>query len=102
MCAVTFALNGASKGAQRRLRASVFERDEDQACGAPSGPGAPSPDSQAEYTHAIRPCYQTFFEAALACGGSPYTLLAGSFLQRAHCNEVFVTNLPKIFGVQRE
>jgi len=28
-----------------------------------------------KYTHAIRPCYQTFFEAALACGGTPYTLL---------------------------
>jgi len=38
-------------------------------------PGAPSPDSQAEYTQAIRPCYPTFFEAALAFGGSPYTLL---------------------------
>ena len=26
LCGLTFALNGASKGAKRRLRASVFER----------------------------------------------------------------------------
>jgi hypothetical protein len=38
-------------------------------------PGASSPDSEAEYTHAIRSCCQTFFEAALACRWSPYTLL---------------------------
>src|SRR5688572_25533154 len=51
------------------------QRDEDQACAPPSGPGAPSPDSQAAYTQAIRPLYPTFFENALAFGGSPYTLL---------------------------
>src|SRR6266852_399374 len=39
------------------------------------GPGAPSPDSQAEYTQAIRPRYLPFFENALAFGGSPYTWL---------------------------
>ena len=54
------------------------QRDEDQACAPPSGPGAPSPDSQAVYTQAIRPRYQSFFETALAFGGSPYTLLDGS------------------------
>ena len=53
------------------------QRDEDQACAPPSGPGAPSPDSQAEYTQAIRPSYPNFFETALAFGGSPYTLLGG-------------------------
>ncbi len=37
------------------------------------GPRAPSPDSQAEYTQAIRPRYLPFFENALAFGGSPYT-----------------------------
>src|SRR5712691_10935608 len=40
------------------------------------GPRAPSPDSQAEYTQAIRPRYLPFFENALAFGGSPYTGLA--------------------------
>src|SRR5688572_31612773 len=54
------------------------QRDEDQACAPPSGPGAPSPDSQAAYTQAIRPLYPTFFENALAFGGSPYTLLGGN------------------------
>ena len=54
------------------------QRDEDQACAPPSGPGAPSPDSQAEYTQAIRPRYPTFFETAWAFGGSPYTLLEGN------------------------
>src|SRR6266498_3020240 len=39
------------------------------------GPGAPSPDLQAEYTQAIRPRYLPFFENALAFGGSPYTRL---------------------------
>ena len=39
------------------------------------GPRAPSPDSQAEYTQAIRPRYLPFFENALAFGGSPYTRL---------------------------
>ena len=39
---------------------------EDQACAAPSGPGRLAFDSQAEYTQAIRPCYPTFFETALA------------------------------------
>ncbi len=43
------------------------------------GPGTPSPDSQAEYTQAIRPRYLPFFENALAFGGSPYTRL-GHFL----------------------
>src|SRR6266508_2555675 len=37
------------------------------------GPGAPSPDLQAEYTQAIRPRYLPLFENALAFGGSPYT-----------------------------
>ena len=62
-------------------RSSVGHQREDQACGAPSGPGAPSPDSQAEYTQAIRPCYPTFFETDLAVGGSPYTLLDDGVLK---------------------
>src|SRR5712691_982102 len=44
------------------------------------GPRAPSPDSQAEYTQAIRPRYLPFFENALAFGGSPYTGLDANCL----------------------
>ncbi len=49
------------------------------------GPRAPSPDSQAEYTQAIRPRYLPFFENALAFGGSPYTGL-GRILSPKVCS----------------
>src|SRR5262245_62423124 len=37
------------------------------------GPRASSPDSQAEYTQAIRPRFCLLLENALQFGGSPYT-----------------------------
>ena len=42
------------------------------------GPGR-SPNSEAGYTLAIRPCYDAFFETASQTGGSPYTLLGNTF-----------------------
>ena len=58
------------------------------------GPRAPSPDSQAEYTQAIRPRYLPFFENALAFGGSPYTLL-GALLPTEFL--LLLTLLPQAF-----
>ena len=58
------------------------QRDEDQACEVPSGPGARCPNSEAGYTHAIRPCYGAF-KLASPIGGSPYTLLGST--KRCKC-----------------
>src|SRR5262245_66514749 len=45
------------------------------------GPRASSPDSQAEYTQAIRPRFCLLLENALQFGGSPYTGLGGHRLR---------------------
>jgi hypothetical protein len=64
---------GAPDNSAGRIRGR--QRDEDQACGLPSGPGARSSNSEAGYTRAIRPCQGAFFQIASPIGGSPYTLL---------------------------
>src|SRR6266571_1411399 len=55
------------------------------------GPRAPSPDSQAEYTQAIRPRYLPFFENALAFGGSPYTGLGCALMALEPLNLAIVS-----------
>ena len=49
------------------------------------GPRASSPDSQAEYTQAIRPRFCLLLENALQFGGSPYTGLGAIVRFLAKC-----------------
>src|SRR5262245_5588494 len=53
------------------------------------GPRASSPDSQAEYTQAIRPRFCLLLENALQFGGSPYTRLGAAISTAAATALVF-------------